>query len=134
MQLVQPERMELTERTVQLARLDLLAQLVSKSLVVADTDDGASEMRYHLLETLRQYAHDKLVDEGEYEAACQRHLGLARMRVHHDQAMIRVEQLIARGQAHTYAEPGLRAALATAGEVALDLDGAANGACDRRKG
>jgi non-specific serine/threonine protein kinase len=60
--------------------LDLLAQLVSKSLVVVDpgrraeageTGDGT---RYHLLETIRQYAHEKLVEAGEYEAACQRHL------------------------------------------------------------
>ena len=43
--------------------LDLLTQLVNKSLVVADSDN-TSEPRYHLLETVRQYAHEKLtVDE-----------------------------------------------------------------------
>ena len=39
--------------------LDLLAQLVNKSLVVVDSDN-TSEPRYHLLETVRQYAHEKL--------------------------------------------------------------------------
>ena len=38
--------------------LDLLAALVDKSLVVADERDGAT--RYRMLETLRQYAGDRL--------------------------------------------------------------------------
>ena len=52
--------------------LDLLARLVDKSLVVPD---GAAETaRYHLLETVRQYAAAKMAaagDEGE-AAACHR--------------------------------------------------------------
>jgi non-specific serine/threonine protein kinase len=43
--------------------LDLLSRLVDKSLVVVD--DGAVERRYRLLETIRQYGRDKLVDSGE---------------------------------------------------------------------
>lgn len=43
--------------------LDLLAGLVTKSLVVADT--AAPETRYRLLETIRQYASGKLVESGE---------------------------------------------------------------------
>ena len=42
--------------------LGLLTRLVEKSLVVAETLDGAA--RYSLLETVRQYAQEKLVEEG----------------------------------------------------------------------
>lgn len=44
--------------------LELLTQLVNKSLVVVDRD-GSEATRYHLLETIRQYARDKLFDAGE---------------------------------------------------------------------
>lgn len=44
--------------------LDLLAQLVNKSLVVVD-NDGSESRRYHLLETIRQYAREKLLEAGE---------------------------------------------------------------------
>ena len=44
--------------------LDLLTQLVNKSLVVVE-NDGTESTRYHLLETIRQYARDKLLDTGE---------------------------------------------------------------------
>ena len=43
--------------------LDLLARLVDKSLVLCDQSDGCA--RYHCLETLRQYALDKLAEAGE---------------------------------------------------------------------
>ncbi|MGH8905162.1 MAG: helix-turn-helix transcriptional regulator [Egibacteraceae bacterium] len=46
--------------------LDLLAELVTKSLVVPDT--AAPETRYSLLETIRQYAGDKLAEAGEEPA------------------------------------------------------------------
>ena len=39
--------------------LDLLTSLVRKSLVVAETLQG-SEARYRLLETIRQYAQEKI--------------------------------------------------------------------------
>jgi predicted ATPase/class 3 adenylate cyclase len=44
--------------------LDLLAQLVNKSLVIFD-NDGRETERYHMLETIRQYAREKLFDAGE---------------------------------------------------------------------
>jgi predicted ATPase len=51
--------------------LDLLFELVDKSLVLAEPqDDGA---RYHLLETVRQYAGEKLVDAGEASEVRVRH-------------------------------------------------------------
>jgi hypothetical protein len=43
--------------------LDLLGRLVDKSLV--EVVEGAGENRYRLLETVRQYAHERLVDAGE---------------------------------------------------------------------
>ena len=45
------------------AVLDLLTSLVDKSLVVAEERDGAT--RYRLLETVRQYARDRLLESGE---------------------------------------------------------------------
>jgi predicted ATPase/class 3 adenylate cyclase len=51
--------------------LDLLTQLVNKSLVTMD-EEGA-EPRYRLLETVRQYARDKLLDMGETEPARDAH-------------------------------------------------------------
>jgi len=51
--------------------LDLLTHLVSKSLVV--WQDEPVEPRYHLLETVRQYALGKLVESGEEPRLRQRH-------------------------------------------------------------
>ncbi len=59
--------------------LDLLAQLVSKSLVVTDEHDG--DTRYRLLVTIRQYGREKLDERGDaaqYLAKhCQLYLELA---------------------------------------------------------
>jgi predicted ATPase/predicted Ser/Thr protein kinase len=54
--------------------LDLLAQLGNKSLVVIDREPG-QEARYRLLETIRQYAWEKLQAAGEEEQSRTRHLG-----------------------------------------------------------
>ena len=51
--------------------LDLLTRLVEKSLVVAEEPGG--EARYRLLETVRQYAGDKLLAAGEAAAVRDRH-------------------------------------------------------------
>jgi predicted ATPase/class 3 adenylate cyclase len=53
--------------------LDLLTQLVNKSLV--SVDDEAAEPRYRLLETVRQYARDKLLEAGETEQTRGKHFG-----------------------------------------------------------
>jgi predicted ATPase len=45
--------------------LDLLTQLVDKSLVM--TSPGIDEVRFYLLETLKAYASDRLVEAGEHE-------------------------------------------------------------------
>ena len=51
--------------------LDQLTLLVDKSLVVAD--DSGSRTRYRLLETVRQYALEKLGESGEADAVRARH-------------------------------------------------------------
>jgi predicted ATPase len=51
--------------------LDSLGQLVNKSLVVLEEDNG---VRYSLLETIRQYARDKLLEFGEGRQFRDRHL------------------------------------------------------------
>jgi len=61
--------------------LDLLARLVDKSLVVVDREHG-DKARYNYLETIRQYAHEKLDEDGEAQQIRDQHmqyfLGLAR--------------------------------------------------------
>jgi len=52
--------------------LDLLAQLIDKSLVLAEPQGGA--VRYRLLETVRQYARDRLLEAGETIAVRRCHL------------------------------------------------------------
>ncbi len=52
---------------------DVLSSLVNKSLVVAETLQPGTA-RYRMLETIRQYARDKLDEAGEAEAIQNRHL------------------------------------------------------------
>lgn len=51
--------------------LDLLSSLTDKSLIVADT--GGAQERYHLLETTRAYALDKLTAADQRERLARRH-------------------------------------------------------------
>ncbi len=51
--------------------LDLLTSLVDKSLVVSEAAGAAT--RFHLLETVRQYARDRLLESGEGERWRDRH-------------------------------------------------------------
>ena len=53
------------------AALDLVDSLVSKSLVVAEP--SAAGTRYRLLETIREYAADRLAEAGEADEAMLRH-------------------------------------------------------------
>ena len=55
--------------------LDLVSSLVKKSLVVAETS-GRTQARYRLLETIREYALDKLDESGEARRMHDRHLDL----------------------------------------------------------
>jgi predicted ATPase/class 3 adenylate cyclase len=52
--------------------LDLLTRLVDKSLVLAE--ESAGEIRYHRLETIRQYSREKLFETDEVESMRDRHL------------------------------------------------------------
>jgi predicted ATPase len=60
--------------------LDLLTGLVDKSLALAETREGHT--RYRLLETVRQYAHERLLESGEAEAVRSRHCDYFLSRVH----------------------------------------------------
>jgi predicted ATPase/DNA-binding SARP family transcriptional activator len=53
--------------------LDLLGQLVNKSLVSVEAEAG-HDTRYRMLETIRQYAQEKLAEAGEAELVRHRHL------------------------------------------------------------
>jgi non-specific serine/threonine protein kinase len=55
--------------------LDLLSHLVDKSLVEVDVESAqdTGRARYHMLETVRQYSRDDLVQKGECEDVCRRH-------------------------------------------------------------
>ena len=52
--------------------LDVLTYLVDKSLVI--TEEAGSRVRYRMLETIRQFARDRLLDMGEAERLQGRHL------------------------------------------------------------
>lgn len=52
--------------------LDSLAALVDKSLVIAQEQEG--DIRYHMLETIREYARERLAETGDVEAVRNRHL------------------------------------------------------------
>lgn len=54
--------------------LDLLGRLIDKSLVVVEVDPRVSETRYRLLETIRQYALEKLIEKGEAPTIRDHHL------------------------------------------------------------
>jgi predicted ATPase len=54
------------------AVLDLLVQLVNKSLVVTELQDSAS--RYRLLETIRQFAFERLAHGDELQTTHEHHL------------------------------------------------------------
>jgi non-specific serine/threonine protein kinase len=53
--------------------LELLSHLVDKSLVVVGTQLQGREARYRLLETMRQYGRDRLLELGEAEIIRQQH-------------------------------------------------------------
>lgn len=54
--------------------LDLLGRLVDKSLVIVEIGLEISRTRYRLLETIRQYAREKLLDANESESLRDQHL------------------------------------------------------------
>ena len=52
--------------------LDLLTQLVNKSLIISEREQG-QEAGYRMLETIRAYALERLAESGELESLRGRH-------------------------------------------------------------
>ena len=78
--------------------LDLLSELVSKSLVVVVADGAAGKRRYRFLETIRQFALERLLRSGEAGELRQRHFdfffqefrgALPMLRHHHQLSWLR---------------------------------------------
>jgi predicted ATPase/DNA-binding SARP family transcriptional activator len=65
------EPLSVERRATSVDVLDLLTSLVEKSLVLYE--ERGSEARYRLLETVRQYSRDRLLEAGEAEAVQGRH-------------------------------------------------------------
>jgi len=63
--------LEAAEAVCSADALDLLTSLVDKSLAVYE--EQAGEARYRLLETVREYARDRLLESGEMEEVRERH-------------------------------------------------------------
>ena len=59
--------------TERLTVLDRLAALADNSLVVVDLNDTASEARFRMLEPVREYAREKLLDAEDHDAVDRRH-------------------------------------------------------------
>jgi predicted ATPase/class 3 adenylate cyclase len=55
------------------ATLDTLETLTARSLLHTQRDDNSTQLRYRLLETIRVYAYQRLVDAGDAEATRDRH-------------------------------------------------------------
>jgi non-specific serine/threonine protein kinase len=66
------ERVGASERTPSEDVFELLAHLVDKSLVQAEPG-AAGQLRYRLLESLRAYAHERLLEHGDAPSAQRRH-------------------------------------------------------------
>ena len=108
--------------------LDLLAHLVDKSLVVDERQPGA-DVHYRMLETVRQYAHEKLVTSGEEAQVQQRHLEFFLGLAERAEARVRGHEQIEWLARLTNEHDNLRAALAGSleqknAEAALLLAGA----------
>ena len=106
--------------------LDLLATLVDKSLVVAEAEAGGA-LRYRMLEPVRQYALECLVEDGKVPQVRDRHAGfylqlaeaaapelkgprqvpwVEKLTVEHDNLRVAMRWLLGRGEAATAARLG----------------------------
>ena len=98
--------------------LDWLAHLVDKSLVVVDDALPGGQTRYRLLETIRQYARDKLLTAGEAEATRAQHLAYFLQLTEAAEDRLRGAEMVAALDELEVEQDNLRAAL----EWALDQD------------
>ncbi|WP_324615810.1 ATP-binding protein [Streptomyces sp. NRRL S-118] len=102
--------------------LDRLTSLVDKSLVVADpAPDGT--MRYRLLETVADYAAERLAEAGEREATARRHLTAHRELVRTGERELRGPRQAAWLRVFEAEHDNIRAALRTAVELGEEQQG-----------
>lgn len=94
--------------------LDLLSLLVDKSLVVAETE--MADPRYHLLETIRQYAQEKLDEAGDGALVRDRHLEWFRQYAERAEPELRSSEQLVRLDRLDKEYDNLRAALQWAAE------------------
>jgi predicted ATPase/class 3 adenylate cyclase len=92
---------------------DLLASLVDKSIVSAERNPG-KEMRYRMLETVRQYSLQKLYESGESQAFHDRHLAYFLDLAETIEPQLRTSVALERLSLLTLEAPNLRAALSWA--------------------
>jgi non-specific serine/threonine protein kinase len=109
--------------------LDLLSRLVGKSLVVVD-GERISERRYRFLETVRQYASERLAQAGDADRVRERHFefffnefrGVSPILAHHDQLACLRRLRLEQGNLRTALEWGLTSFART--EEGVELAGA----------
>jgi predicted ATPase/class 3 adenylate cyclase/DNA-binding XRE family transcriptional regulator len=89
--------------------LDLLSQLVNKSLVIAENIRG--ETRYHTLETIRQYARDKLFESADVKTLRDHHLDFYTTLAEEIEPGLRTAERIARKKQLEMEHDNFRAAL-----------------------
>ncbi len=109
--------------------LETLAHVADKSLIDVEDAADATEGRYRLLETIRQYAHAKLVEAGEAERVSDRHLAYYIRCAEEAEPHLRSAGQLAWVQRLEREHDNLRTALAWAlergmGDRALQLSGA----------
>jgi non-specific serine/threonine protein kinase len=99
--------------------LDLLTALVNKSLIIVQRKQG-QETRYRLLETIRQYAHERLVPAGQETVFRSHHLAYFLLLAEQaEQKLIGPEQAAWLNQLERDLD-NVRAALAWAGETDVE--------------
>ena len=109
--------------------LDLMTQLVNKSLILAEREQG-QEARYRMLETIHQYASERLLEAGEGEQARKRHFEFFLRLAEQAEPFVRGPQLPAYLNQLEAEHDNMRAALewslsqANYGEAGLRLAGA----------
>ncbi len=111
------------------ATLDLMTQLVNKSLLISEREQG-QEARYRMLETIHQYARRRLIEAGQGERIRSRHFEFFLQRAEQIEPHVRGPQLPAYLNQLETEHDNLRAALewsltqAEYGEASLRLAGA----------
>ena len=109
--------------------LDLMSQLVNKSLVINEREQGR-EARYRMLETIRQYASERLIEAGNDKRIRDRHFAFFLQLAEQAEPYVRGPQLPAYLNQLEAEHDNLRAALewslaqAEYGEASLRLAGA----------